>query len=298
MKFVYWLNSAKLTGYFGDNMPISQKELANQNPWWQNKAAILDDYKIKQFDNSKIQYLHPLTGEKYQPFSLFIVRGPRQVRKSTAVKILIRKLLSEGANPYSIFFFDCEMLFTASEIKEAVEAYFNFTDLMQYADVNYLLLDEITSVTDWAKIIKFLVDSGRFQKSVVFLTGSNAIDLQKGADRLPGRKGAATELLMLPLSFREFVKLMDAALYEKIADLSFEPISMPAIYKASASLLPHSEKLSQLMISYLVCGDFAIQIDFLKTVLTVSFIFRTDSNYTFRNIHEHIRLASLSRNRY
>jgi len=54
--------------YFGDNMPISQNELANQNPWWQNKNAIEDDFKIKQFKASQIQYIHPLVKNKYKPF--------------------------------------------------------------------------------------------------------------------------------------------------------------------------------------------------------------------------------------
>ena len=106
-------------------MPISQKELANQNPWWQNKNTINDDFKIKQFNESQLQYFHPLVTKEYKSFSLFIIRGPRQVGKSTALKLLIRKLLSNGNNPFSIFFFDCEVLFTAAEIKEILEAYFN-----------------------------------------------------------------------------------------------------------------------------------------------------------------------------
>ena len=237
-------------------MPISQKELANQNPWWQNKDAIHDDFKIKQFNESQVQYFHPLVTQNYEPFSLFIIRGPRQVGKSTALKLLIQKLLSNGANPFSVFFFDCEMLFTASEIKETLEAYFNFIDLMQYSGFTHIFLDEITSVTDWAKIIKFLVDSGKFQKSVVFLTGSNAIDLQKGADRLPGRKGYGTEWVMLPLSFREYVKLRDAEFYEKIASFTPETFSLPEIYKTCTSLLPFSERLNKLINSYFISGGF------------------------------------------
>jgi len=237
-------------------MPIFQKELANQNPWWQNKDAIHEDFKIKQFNESQVQYFHPLVNRKYEPFSLFIIRGPRQVGKSTALKLLIQKLLSDGNNPFSIFFFDCEMLFTAMEIKEALDAYFSFTDLMEYNDVTYMFLDEITSVADWTKIIKFLVDSGRFQKSVVFLTGSNAIDLQAGADRLPGRKGYGVELVMLPVSFRENIKLRDGALYEKIARLNHESFSIAEIYKTCAALLPSSEKLNKLINSYLISGGF------------------------------------------
>lgn len=235
-------------------MPISQQELANQNPWWQNRDAIYNDFKIKQFNESQVQYFHPIVYQKYEPFSLFIIRGARQIGKSTALKLLVQKLLSDGNNPFSIFFFDCEMLFTAIEIKATLEAYFNFIDLMQYSGITYLFLDEITSVTDWTKIIKFLVDSGRFHKSVVFLTGSNAIDLLKGADRLPGRKGYGSEWVMLPLSFREYVKPGDAEFYEKIASFTPESFSLPAIYKSCTSLLPYSERLNKLINAYLIRG--------------------------------------------
>lgn len=237
-------------------MPISQQELANQNPWWQNKNAIEDDFKIKQFKDSQIHYVHPLVNGNYKPFSLFIIRGPRQVGKSTALKLLIRRLLSDEANPFSILFFDCEMLFTASEIKEMLDAYFNFIDLMNYRGNTYIFLDEITSVTDWTRIIKFLVDSGRFQHSVVFLTGSNAIDLHQGADRLPGRKGSGTERVMLPISFREYVKLRDSELDEKIFAIIPDSFSLPEIYHSCKALLPYAERFNKLMNAYLISGGF------------------------------------------
>ncbi len=237
-------------------MPISQKEIANQNPWWQNRAAIQEDFKIKQFEESQIQYFHPLLSKKYEPFSLNIIRGPRQVGKSTSLKLFIRNLLARGTNPFSIFFFDCEMLFTSFEIKEALEAYFGFLDLMKFQGNTFIFLDEITSVPDWSKIIKFLIDSGIFQKSVLFLSGSNAIDLKKGADRLPGRRGSGTEWTMLPVSFRSYIELMDEELYEKITPLPGTSFSINAFYEASAPLFPHGDKLSKLLNSYLVSGGF------------------------------------------
>jgi predicted AAA+ superfamily ATPase len=237
-------------------MPISHQELAYQNPWWQNKNAIHDDFKIKQFKESQAQYIHPVVTDNYEPFSLFIIRGPRQVGKSTALKLLIRRLLSDGSHPFSIFFFDCEMLFTASEIKEMLDAYFNFIELMNYNGNTYILLDEITSVTDWTKIIKFLVDSGRFQHSVVFLTGSNAIDLQRGADRLPGRKGYGTECVMLPISFREYVKLRDLELEEKISPIVSDSFSLTDISHSCKALLPYADRFNKLMNAYLISGGF------------------------------------------
>ena len=237
-------------------MPISQQELANQNPWWQNKNAIEDDFKIKQYDACQVRYLPPLVTENHEPFSLFIIRGPRQVGKSTALKLLIRKLLSSGNHPFSILFFDCEMLFTASEIKEMLDAYFNFIELMNYRGNTYIFLDEITSVTDWTRIIKFLVDSGKFQHSVVFLTGSNAIDLQRGADRLPGRKGYGTECVMLPISFREYVKLRDTELDEKISPIDPDSFSQIDIYHSCKALLPYADRFNKLMNAYLISGGF------------------------------------------
>lgn len=237
-------------------MPISQNEIANQNPWWQNKDAINDDYKIKQFDESQIQYHHPMITKDYVPFSLFIIRGPRQVGKSTALKLLIQKLLSKDHNPHSIFFFDCEMLFEATEIKETLEAYFSFLDLIEYKGSNYILLDEITSVGNWTKIIKFLLDSGRFQNSVMFLTGSNAIDLQKGGDRLPGRKGSGENWSMFPISFRDYIQIREINFHEKIPGISLQSFSTSNIYEACKYLLPFTDNLNKLLFSYLVSGGF------------------------------------------
>lgn len=237
-------------------MPISQNEIANQNPWWQNKDAINDDHKIKQFNESQIQYHHPMITKDYVPFSLFITRGPRQVGKSTALKLLVHNLLSKGCNPHSIFFFDCEMLFEAAEIKETLEAYFTFLDLIEYKGSNYILLDEITSVENWTKIIKFLLDSGKFQNSVLFLTGSNAIDLQKGSDRLPGRKGEGKDWPMFHISFRDYIKTREIEFYEKIPDITLYSFSTPNIYEACKSLLPFANNLNKLLFSYLASGGF------------------------------------------
>ena len=271
-------------------MPISQQELANQNPWWQNTNAINDDFKIKQFNESQVQYIHPLVTDDYAPFSLFIIRGPRQVGKSTALKLLIQRLLSNCSNPFSIFFFDCEMLFTAPEIKETLEAYFNFIDLMEYRGVTYIFLDEITSVTDWTKIIKFLIDSGRFQISVMFLTGSNAIDLQKGSDRLPGRKGYGNERVMLPVSFREYVKLRDSELYEKSPPITHSLFSLPDIYKSCKALLPYSEKLNKLMNAYLISGGFPQLINaFLSDIQIPQQIYANYLSWIRGDIAKHLK---------
>lgn len=48
--------------------------------------------------------------------------------------------------------------------------------------VNYLFLDEISSVDDWPYAIKWLADNGLLADSKIILTGSSSMNLKKGRD--------------------------------------------------------------------------------------------------------------------
>ncbi len=76
-------------------MPMEMRELAQRNPWWKNKDLILEDRNLRKRKGSKVDWTPRI---KYK-FSLnedaiYTVRGPRQVGKTTLVKIMIEELLS------------------------------------------------------------------------------------------------------------------------------------------------------------------------------------------------------------
>ena len=67
-------------------------------------------------------------------------------------------------------------------------------------------LDEITLIKDWQYALKKIIDLGWGEKTSFLLTGSSTVDLRKGAERLPGRRGKVyqPDKVLLPMSFREF----------------------------------------------------------------------------------------------
>jgi predicted AAA+ superfamily ATPase len=73
-----------------------------------------------------------------------------------------------------------------------------------------ILLDEVTSAASWQIGVKSLWDAGRIDRDVVVCTGSSAIDLAEGtAERLPGRRGAGRDLLVMPQGFASFARAVD-----------------------------------------------------------------------------------------
>lgn len=65
------------------------------------------------------------------------------------------------------------------------------------------------------------MDTGSLEKACVVLTGSNAADLRRGVERLPGRRGGikAPDKILLPLGFREYMRLTDPKLHAEIAPI-------------------------------------------------------------------------------
>ncbi len=75
--------------------------------------------------------------------------------------------------------------------------------------VRRLFIDEITAVPDWQSALKLLADEGALREVLVVTTGSKALDLRRGAERLPGRKGrlGRTSYRFAPISFVEFERV-------------------------------------------------------------------------------------------
>ncbi len=69
----------------------------------------------------------------------------------------------------------------------------------------------MTAAGRWQTAVKALWDEGRIDRDVIVCTGSSAADLAEGAaERLPGRRGAGRDLLVLPQGFASFARAIDA----------------------------------------------------------------------------------------
>ena len=134
------------------------------------------------------------------------VRGPRQYGKSTWLEEQIAATHNTfGAG--STFYLNGDEVGTAAELAEAIRALLPLYRVD--ATVRRLFIDEITAVSDWQRAVKTLADAGVLRDILLVTTGSKAVDLRRGVERLPGRKGTLdrTQYVFTPLSYREFKRV-------------------------------------------------------------------------------------------
>jgi hypothetical protein len=138
----------------------------------------------------------------FQAGDISILRGPRQVGKTTLIKLSIERLLKEGFPSKDILYLSCES-FTSFQILQSVLIEW----LRQHPRKTVLFLDEISFVPDWQRALLALSNMGLIENSAVLLTGSNARDLKESGERLPGRRGRGKDLRLYPLSPPELGQL-------------------------------------------------------------------------------------------
>ncbi|MFQ6094393.1 MAG: ATP-binding protein [bacterium] len=252
-------------------MPILEK-IFNQNPWWQDKAFIQMDPKIKEFNAQNLRHHPSLLAEfDLSSFKIYTLRGPRQVGKTTTVKLLIRKLLDEGKSPASIFFYSCDNLDDYHDLIDLLETYRSWLKKRGTQEpLICVFLDEVTTLPDWQRGIKYLADQGSLEDTVMILTGSNAIDLRKGVERLPGRRGRGVDLdkILLPLSFQEYLKLIKPAFFNQIT--SREKTGQGLLSRLTSQLI-YLKDLQLLFDGYLLSGGFPRAINAAQDETGLSF---------------------------
>lgn len=176
------------------------------------------DPKIIQWTKSAARYDPPLRTKIEYDFApdntvVYTLRGPRQTGKTTLVKLQIRELLNRDVCPWNIFYYSFDLVQTPESMTRTIREYLNVSDKIRDKHRRtYLFLDELTSITEWQRGIKWLVDIGDLYNCTVLVTGSRAIDILRGADALPGRRGRTSSPLdhiLYPMSFAQFVQLRD-----------------------------------------------------------------------------------------
>ena len=138
---------------------------------------------------------------------LYILTGGRQIGKSTSCKLLMAHCLKEKSlKPSQLFYLPCDEIYDAKEFSHLLRLILT----TEFTEPFLLIIDEVTYVKDWDRVIKALADEGAFQRGVCLLTGSDSVILKEAAQRFPGRRGNANHIdfHMYPLSFSEYVHLI------------------------------------------------------------------------------------------
>ncbi len=173
-------------------------EINEQNPWWsQGKDFTKFDKNLSQAEPLFFQR----KAIKAEKGSIHILRGPRQVGKTTYLKGHAGKLMEKGVPSRDILYLSLDFFVSRRELRNAIRY---FLDSRRDAAQVYLLLDEITALPDWNLELKYMADQGVLKRGAIIATGSSAVKLKEKGELLPGRGLEGNEHYIKPLSFREF----------------------------------------------------------------------------------------------
>ncbi|MEA3360988.1 MAG: AAA family ATPase [Thermodesulfobacteriota bacterium] len=236
-----------------------------QNPWWSQ------GFEFARYDKS-LGKAKPIFFER-KPIetkngNIYILRGPRQVGKTTYIKDLVRKLIKNGTAPRDILYLSLDFFTSRRELRNAITY---FLESRIDAARIYLLLDEITSIEDWNLELKYLSDQGVLKRGIIIATGSSAVKLKEKGELLPGRGIEGNEYYIKPLSFREFtLQIINFVAQHLTQDEFCHTLIKLKIFLASSSLdlgsdmdgireqaervLPFKMALSYLFRLYLMTG--------------------------------------------
>lgn len=233
-------------------MPTIEEQIRLQNPWWLQPEEVRQDPELRLFARSPLKWDPPaLAAIPLQPGQVHTLRGPRQVGKTTTVKRLLEGLVLRGEPGVLYYSFDLhtdfaeisDVIATAKRMRRGVEGPW------------FLFLDEISTVPDWQRGIKFAWDRGMIRDDFVLLTGSSAHDIRRGAEQLPGRRGGGYDFLQLPMSFRDFCRIAERISLPEDTLLVHE-FQTERGRRATSELMLRFEALSAAFASYASVGGF------------------------------------------
>lgn len=166
------------------------RDLIRQNPWWQGQPLPV----IPTFRRWPYEKLRQRLGNPLAP--IVVIRGPRQIGKTTLQLQLIQALLQDGIAPERIIrvqFDDLPSLISAKFKEPILRIVDWFEQRVLKSTLNeaarrqksaFLFLDEVQNLSGWDVQLKSLVDHSTAR---VMVTGSSALRIEMGRDSLAGR---------------------------------------------------------------------------------------------------------------
>jgi len=121
---------------------------------------------------------------------------------------------------------------------------------------SFILLDEVTFPREWFRTIKFRIDIGDFRNDVLVLTCSLSMYLKKEVELFPGRRGFGKDVIVMPLTFREFIAVFDREVYEKIPKI--ENLEKREIFNKAYQIIQFFDKIQEMFKLYLKIGGFPL----------------------------------------
>jgi len=186
-------------------MDLTWELLAIQNHWWKG-ANLKFDPVLRQYEKNKLKARPEILSQvDLKRDGVHFLTGSRGTGKTTALKLMIKKLIEEdGIKPRQIFYYSCHNLDSAEQLNEMIKLFLNQANRRQRA---YIFIDEITMIKDWQSGLNHLKKAGIFKKATAIFSGSF---LEKEID------GGINILNIASLAFAEFVGLINPVFHQKI----------------------------------------------------------------------------------
>ncbi|MEX0567541.1 MAG: ATP-binding protein, partial [Candidatus Njordarchaeota archaeon] len=239
--------------------------LNEQNPWWRDKSSIDRNFYVKTWLDSKIKWVCSSFDVSWGNRVIYIIKGPRQVGKSTGIILKIRDLLKEGIDPYSILYLHCEAFSSRKELEAALR---NF--LRSSNGKKWIFLDEVTHIKDWYISIKYFLDIGLLNNATIISTGSSSLDLARASSYLAGRKGEIkgieTDRVVLPMRFSDAIWFLVKSLPKWLSNELKRRILIAKILRGELppeirKLLTYWEEIEQALDKYILTGGYPLSMD-------------------------------------
>ena len=214
---------------------------------------------------SRVKWFSKIMDLKENPGLIYIIRGPRQVGKSTHALLKIRELLKK-VEPFNILYVHCEAFSRRKELDQAIREYLRST-----RGVVWIFIDEATHIKDWYVSIKYFKDIGLLDNAIVVITGSSSLDLARASNYLSGRRGENIEQnldrVLLPMSFRE--ALLTAFGSQQLKRFIRRSITQKTLLEVISGRIPLElrkilafwDEISDAFEKYLITGGYPLTID-------------------------------------
>ncbi len=217
------------------------RQITEQNPWWEDRERIKEDEKVKEALSKRQKIEFAFKNENT------LIIGPRQVGKTTFLKLFIKNLIDNGVDSKRILYFSCETIKDFNDLVEIVR----FSDSLMQGK-KYIFFDEITFVNEWQRAVKFVLDSPLINDKFIFVTGSSSIALKK--ETFPGRPIKIRSFL--PLSFKEFCNIFGSGNLKKELTVQISGLSVNELNEKAKKLLFYFRESEKLFRLYVMCGGF------------------------------------------
>ncbi|NCQ56161.1 ATP-binding protein [Candidatus Parcubacteria bacterium] len=149
---------------------------------------------------------------------IIVITGARRSGKSFIMRQLAKDLMKKGVDKTQILMINFEdPRFTRLNVSLLQKIYETYLEFLSPQGRPYIFLDEIQEVAKWEK---WVLTMQELKKAQIILSGSNAKLLSREFSSL--LSGRHLDLIVSPLSFREFLEFKNLKIKDKLDIVSHE----------------------------------------------------------------------------